>query len=760
MTTTAPSAQAYHVDFSLNTLGWKAFQDLCAQVCEEEYSCTVSVYREAQDGGQDACFFLSAGTNGASHEATVQCKFSSKAERRLKASDISAELDSVRELAASGKADTYIFITSMGVDASVATAIRGKLLEAGVRRPHVLGREWLTAKIRASARLRALVPRVYGLGDLASILDERAASQTRSLLGHLLPSLKIYVPTTSHRTAVRLLGSHKLVLLLGAPATGKSTLAAILATMAIDTQGLECLKCEGPLEMRPRWNPHDNKRLFWIDDAFGPNQLREDYVDAWTEFMPKMKAALDQGNHFILTSRTHIWNEARHKLGTRNHPLLENRKSVVDVGSLSPEERQQILYNHVKSGNQSHDWRRLIKPYLPSLADDTNLLPEIARRLGDAAYTTQLRKLPSDLSRFVHEPQEFLIGTIRELATAQQAALTLVFLFRSRLLPTDIESDEGQLVADKYATSVAAMARAIEQLDGTFLVKRKEGGQHHWSFVHPTFADAISGILSAAPDLVGLYVRGTKLATLLAEAVCEGAPHVADAVVVPKSSGDALILRLLETPDEKNSNEELFQFLNRRATPHIVQNVLAAEPGLASRRGQSPPWVSVRRRAEILLRATAFSLGLLEDETRQLTCEFLHDAATERFDASFVSEQLVLDMFSPFELMKLTVRLVVMLEDTVPSRISEIEEEADADADIDDQFEPVTSFLSDMHGLAMDSMELTDRLTELENYVREAKGRVEGRKSTQSEDSFFTSIPSASISEEAESRSIFSDVDE
>lgn len=66
-------------------------------------------------------------------------------------------------------------------------------------------------------------------------------------------------------------------------------LAAILATMAIDAESLECFKCEGPLSLREHWNPHESKRLFWIDDAFGPNQLREDYVDAWIEFMPKVK---------------------------------------------------------------------------------------------------------------------------------------------------------------------------------------------------------------------------------------------------------------------------------------------------------------------------------------------------------------------------------------------------------------------------------------------------------------------------------------
>ena len=60
MPNATPIAQAYHTDFALHTLGWKAFQDLCAQICEESLQRTISIYREAQDGGQDAVFLLSA----------------------------------------------------------------------------------------------------------------------------------------------------------------------------------------------------------------------------------------------------------------------------------------------------------------------------------------------------------------------------------------------------------------------------------------------------------------------------------------------------------------------------------------------------------------------------------------------------------------------------------------------------------------------------------------------------------------------------
>jgi hypothetical protein len=98
----------------------------------------------------------------------------------LRIRDLTPEFKHVEELVQSGQAHTYIFMTSMSVDAPVATTIRKRLCELGVRKPHVLGNQYLIRSIRTSARLRALVPQVYGLGDLSTILDQRLIEQTRA----------------------------------------------------------------------------------------------------------------------------------------------------------------------------------------------------------------------------------------------------------------------------------------------------------------------------------------------------------------------------------------------------------------------------------------------------------------------------------------------------------------------------------------------------------------------------------------------------
>jgi hypothetical protein len=754
-----PQAQGPATDLAIHTLGWKAFQDLCAQVCAEVWATTVSIYREAQDGGQDAVFLTrKAGQNGAATEATVQCKFSSKAELRLRASDIDSELGTVRELVSSGRAKIYYLITSLGVDAPVAAEIRDKLLEAGVAEPHVLGREWLTQTIRSSAHLRALVPRVYGLGDLSTILDERCAQQTQALLGHLRPGLGVYVPTAAHRSAVRILSEHRIVLLLGAPATGKSMLAAILATTAIDGEGHECLKCDGPLELAAHWNPHEKNRLYWVDDAFGPNQLRPDFIDGWISAMPKVKAAMEHGNRFILTSRSHIWFGAKPKLGTRNLPVLTDGKAVVDLGTLSPEEREQIIYNHIKAGNQPADWKRRIKKHLPQLAEDPMLLPEIARRLGDRNFTKALNVMPEDLIKFVAEPAEFLVQTIRELDDAHQAAMTLVFLWQGKLPTHEFTDDSTKLVAEKYDVTPRAIAEALPQLERSFLSVRQETAHQIWGFIHPTFTDAISSMLSKRPDLVGLYVQGAKLETLLTEAVCEGAAPIRDAVVIPASGSEHLVGRLIGTPDVLDLNRLLFEFLSVRASDSVVNAVVDADPNVLRREARHYWKIWGDQRIRFLARV--HKLHRLSDDIRAEAANELERVAIDDLDVSFLDVDEILGLFKPTRLLSLGTRLVVMLNEVITDRITEIAGDADPDQDVPDQFDQVRSFVDQLRESFADDESIQSTLKSLGEEIDEAIAEVSSKRTPDEDYGSWPDVSPAKVAAAPRGRSTFSDVDE
>lgn len=374
-----------------------------------------------------------------------------------------------------------------------------------------------------------------------------------------------------------------MVLLLGPPASGKSMLASILATTALNADGHRCFQVDGPADLMTHWNPHEPGGFYWVDDAFGPNQLRMDYVDHWLAIMNKVQAAMASGNRFVLTSRSHIWKAAKAKLGTRNHPLLENGKAIVELSTLSPDEGAQILYNHIKSGNQAKQWKSRVKPHIEQIARESTFLPEIARRLGNQAYTSRINHLPQDLVEFVRKPTEFLRATIDELDDAQKAALTLVFLHRSKLMSRTTVDESWGLVGDKFGVSQIQIGQALEELNGTFVVKKSVAPEVFWSFFHPTITDALSTLLRQRPDLVELYLRGAKVQEILSEVVCDGCSPIKDALVVPNSADDLLISRILETPDEENLNRSLFSFLYERASDSVFKGTLLQNPDLIGR---------------------------------------------------------------------------------------------------------------------------------------------------------------------------------
>ena len=752
-----PQAQGQLVDLALHTLGWKAFQDLCAQVCEEVLQRSVAIYREAQDGGQDAVFLFKKSKEVAG-TGTVQCKFTSDSYRRLRLGDLTGEKDSVKELVAKGEADTYYFITNMGVDAPVAVNIRKELISLGVKNPEIFGREWISQKIRESSRLRALVPRVYGLGDLSVILDERRAEQTQALLGHLISTLSVYVPTTAHRQAVRVLKEHGIVLLLGPPAAGKSMLAAILATSALDDGNHRCFQVDSPQELLNNWNPNEPGGFYWIDDAFGPNQLREDFVDQWISMMSKVKTAISRGNRFVLTSRSHIWNAAKQKMATRNHPLLADNTAIVDVGSLSPEERSQILYNHIKAGNQTRGWKKQVKPYLDDLSKKSNLLPEIARRLGNKSYTSGLTLSSQGLEKFITEPMEYLKETIGEINDAQRAALTLVFLNKSKLSTNVREHEAWSRVCDTFGVTQVEIGDALDQLNGTFIVIKQEKSGSCWSFSHPTIADALSSILGRRNDLIELYLRGVCVENILADVVCEKAKIIRDAVVVPESLSDLLVERLLEAENEPRINRMLFSFLNYRASENVLKAVLEQNLSVLYRTN-AYAW-RLNSDDKIQLQARVHKFGLLPLDLREKTAEYIERKIVEDLDCSILDDDDVLGLIPASRYFSLVIKLRTEIQENITNRIDSILEEADLETDPDDCFYEVDRFLSDMEDILSEDEDVQEKILELQDQMEQAITELRDKVRDWEEEWAGEDVVPVKVTKPTSARSLFTDIDE
>ena len=748
-------------DLALHTIGWRAFQDLCSQVCEVVLGRPVEIFREAQDGGQDAVFLISSGS-GAPSIGTVQCKHTSEAGKTLKAGDLSGEIKNVEELVHAGLADTYVFMTNMSIDAPVAAAMRARLRALGVRKPHILGRQYMVRVIRSSARLRALVPQVYGLGDLTSIVDERLSEQSRALLDSWIPKLRTYVPTKAHRDAVNAISDHGVVLLLGNPSSGKSAIGAIVSTIASENKDNTVLALTSPRDFEAGWNPNDPRRFFWIDDAFGSNVLRDDYVQDWASAFSKLRAAINHGNRFLLTSRKHIYEGAKRRLGQRNLAQFMDGSAVVDVGDLTLDEKAQILYNHVNFGEQSQSWRSSVKPHLAAVAAVEDFLPGIAERLGDPNFTKRLVPLKRSLVRFMEEPTEHLVGTINTLDDHLQAALILVYVHQAGFDPSDQDPLAAQTVAELTGYSITKIQDSFAELKGSFL---KLSGPR-WTFAHPTISDALTEVLRQKPHMMAALIRGAPIDTILSSFTCERSPLIRDALVIPIVLDDALVARLGHTPNEHYRNWMLFHFLSYRASEAVFSTVVQQYPDLLQRScgrtdavGSDPQLVTYGR---------ANRLGFLHDDLRLEAADRLEWAAKNELDASFFEDEDMLGLLSPLQLLKMGMELRTTVLPSLEDRIDEIAADADLGEEPDSHFLKLLDLLDRVEAIGVDTY-AADLIEEARDQVGSSVDEIEERKRERDEgdesDTDWTHIvtqrkeeaplPLASVA----TRSIFDDID-
>jgi hypothetical protein len=105
----------------------------------------------------------------------IQCKFTGKRDKTLTPSDISDDVEKARKLVQTGRCDSYVLMTNAGLSGAGKEEIETLFKEAGVENFLCFGSTWICQQIKEHKRLRMLVPRIYGLGDLSQIIDERVA---------------------------------------------------------------------------------------------------------------------------------------------------------------------------------------------------------------------------------------------------------------------------------------------------------------------------------------------------------------------------------------------------------------------------------------------------------------------------------------------------------------------------------------------------------------------------------------------------------
>jgi hypothetical protein len=261
-------------------------------------------------------------------------------------------------------------------------------------------------------------------------------------------------------------------------------------------------------------------------------QFEIDRVQGWNHAFTRVNAMLKQGARIVMTSRDYIYARARHSLKRSAFPLLEESQVVINVKELTREERQQILYNHIKLGTQKKAFKATIKPWLPGIADHPRFIPETARRLGNAFFTKSLSLSVSTLADFVERQKQILIEVITGLDDHSRAGLALVYM-RNGTLDSPIELSKSERVAiERFGSAIGPALTALGNLRGSLVQFVSTANHAIWAFRHPTVRDAFASFILDNPEWLGIYVRGVALPDLMNEVTC-GDVEIQNAVRLP-----------------------------------------------------------------------------------------------------------------------------------------------------------------------------------------------------------------------------------
>lgn len=635
--------QASQPSYELHSLGWKAFQQLCVAVAGEIWSQTVQGFFDSNDGGRDGAFYGQWEADKGEvfrGSFTMQCKFSQKAHRTLKISDLADEISKAERLAARGLAQNYFIFTNMTVTGAVDESLK-KRFEAipGLDRCAIFGGDRISQFIRESARLRMLVPRVYGLGDLSQILDQRAYDQAQEILSSMGDDMTKFVITEAYRKSAKAIVEHGFVLLLGEPACGKSAIAAALSLGALDEWRCFTVKARDADDFVANSNPHEPKQFFWVDDAFGTTQLDWQATVRWNATFPHVQAAIRRGAKFVFTSRDYIYRNAKNFLKQSALPVIQESQVVIRVEQLSKEEREQILYNHIRLGTQPKSFRERIKPHLETIAAHSGFSPEIARRLGNPAFTKRLTLTTGGLDDFVERPLVFLQEIIRTLDTGSRAAIALVFM-RGGLLQSPIElSDSDKQSIELLGASTSDVRKAVGALEGSLLLRVKAQGAQWWRAKHPTILDAFASLVAGDRELMDIYLIGTPVSQLIAEISCGDARLGGVKVDVPPDKYELICQRIEDFSETKREHKDAVKrFLGARCGKAFLEKYLARNPEfLPSLR----LWSYLSAVAEVQVVNALSRHRLLPEEERQRHLSTIRELAVETPDSDFLSPAIV-----------------------------------------------------------------------------------------------------------------------
>jgi hypothetical protein len=329
--------------------------------------------------------------------------------------------------------------------------------------------------------------------------------------------VKVYASNPSLQEARDKLEKNHVVIISGPPGVGKSTLAEMLSYAHIaegwDYHAIRSLD-DGFAKLNDL-----KKKIFYFDDFLGTVALNASALSQRDSDLVRFirSVRLSPNARFILTTRTHLFEEARRVSEKLADNKLDITRYALDVGIYTRRIKARILYNHlyVMKTPAAHIKALWDTNSIPKIIDHRNYNPRVIEAMTDVLHTenVQAEDYPRVFLKTLDNPELLWDTPFREHIPVKCRHLLMALFFASEYgvelkILREVFEPLHLYLCEKYGVprDPKDFVEAVKILEGGFInIANKTV-----SYVNPSVRDYLTTYLNDEAMLVDFAACAQK----------------------------------------------------------------------------------------------------------------------------------------------------------------------------------------------------------------------------------------------------------